>query len=156
MGSVALAPTFDKQKTYYDILGIEPDANQSEIKKAYIKLARQYHPDHNENEDNSSMVELNYIYDVLSHPDKKRAYDESFAQSTLYDFSKTKKTEVPKGEKYAYPEEVKDKSFYLKKLRTGLTVFLIIFMLYLIFYLVIKICQMYITVPDWVIKLAFS
>ena len=59
-------------KNYYDILGISRDANTDQIKKAYRKLARQYHPDVSKETDaEERMQEINVAYDTLSHNDKK-------------------------------------------------------------------------------------
>ena len=63
-------------KNYYDILGISRDANTDQIKKAYRKLARQYHPDVSKETDaEERMQEINVAYDTLSHNDKKTEYD---------------------------------------------------------------------------------
>lgn len=63
-------------KNYYDILGISREANPDQIKKAYRKLARQYHPDISKEADaEERMQEINVAYDTLSHDDKKIEYD---------------------------------------------------------------------------------
>lgn len=64
-------------KDYYDILGVAKDASQEEIRRAYRKLARQYHPDVNP-EDTSAgekFKEINEAYQVLSDPEKRKKYD---------------------------------------------------------------------------------
>ncbi len=62
---------------YYEILGVSKTSTQDEIKKAYRKLARRYHPDVNKDdpEAESKFKEINEAYEVLSDPDKRRNYD---------------------------------------------------------------------------------
>lgn len=63
-------------KEYYDILGISEDASQDEIKKAYRKKAKKYHPDSNSDEANEEKFKkINKAYDVLSDEDKRKKYD---------------------------------------------------------------------------------
>lgn len=63
---------------YYKILGVDKKASQEEIKKAYRKLAVQYHPD--KNQGNKQAEEkfklINEAYEVLSDPEKRKKYDE--------------------------------------------------------------------------------
>ncbi|SHG32255.1 DnaJ C-terminal domain-containing protein [Pedobacter caeni] len=63
---------------YYKILGIDKKASQDDIKKAYRKLARKYHPDLNPNdkEANKKFQEINEANEALSDPDKRKKYDE--------------------------------------------------------------------------------
>ncbi|MFW6269252.1 MAG: molecular chaperone DnaJ [Bacillota bacterium] len=67
-----------EKKDYYDILGVSKDASQDEIKKAYRKLAKKYHPDRNSDDPNASekFKELSEAYEVLSDPEKRRQYDQ--------------------------------------------------------------------------------
>jgi curved DNA-binding protein len=65
------------QKDYYQILGLDRDALEDEIKKAYRKLALQYHPDHhpNDSESEEKFKEIGEAYAVLSDSGKRKEYD---------------------------------------------------------------------------------
>lgn len=64
-------------KNYYDILGIDEDASQEEIKKAYRKKAKEYHPDVNPDDEQAEKKfhDLQEAYEVLSDPEKRKRYD---------------------------------------------------------------------------------
>ncbi len=65
------------KRDYYDILGVSKNASKEEIKKAYRKLALQYHPDRNKTSGaNDKFKEINEAYEVLSDPKKKATYDQ--------------------------------------------------------------------------------
>ena len=67
----------NNRKNYYSTLGINDDATQEEIKKAYRRLALKYHPDRNPKDREAEEIfkEIGEAYAVLSDPDKRRAYD---------------------------------------------------------------------------------
>ncbi|WP_019948185.1 DnaJ C-terminal domain-containing protein [Hymenobacter aerophilus] len=73
-------------KDYYKTLGVEKTATQDQIKKAYRKLARQYHPDVNPDnaEAEQKFKEANEAHEVLSDPEKRQKYDQLGADYQRY------------------------------------------------------------------------
>ena len=67
-----------EKRDYYEVLGIQKGASEEEIKKAYKKLARKYHPDMNpgDKEAEEKFKEVNEANEVLSDPEKKARYDQ--------------------------------------------------------------------------------
>jgi curved DNA-binding protein len=67
-----------KTKDYYEVLGIKRDASQDQIKQAYRKLARKFHPDLNPGDKSAEeqFKELQEAYDVLSDPENRKLYDQ--------------------------------------------------------------------------------
>ncbi|MGI6454611.1 MAG: molecular chaperone DnaJ [bacterium] len=65
------------KRDYYEVLGIRKDASKDEIKKAYRKLALQYHPDRNQGDKDAEdkFKEATEAYEVLSDPEKRAKYD---------------------------------------------------------------------------------
>ena len=66
------------KRDFYEVLGVSKTASDAEIKKAYRKLAKKYHPDSNPNDAVAAerFKEINEAYDVLSDPEKKKMYDQ--------------------------------------------------------------------------------
>ncbi len=80
-------------KSLYTTLEIAPGASEAEIKKAYRKLARQYHPDVNKDPAaEEKFKEINAAYEVLSDKDKRAKYDQygdsMFGGQNFHDFAR--------------------------------------------------------------------
>ena len=76
-----------KYKDYYAILGVERGANDDDIKKAYRKLARKYHPDVSKEQDaEEKFKEVSEAYETLKDPEKRAAYDQLGRYSTGEEF----------------------------------------------------------------------
>ncbi len=66
-----------EKRDYYEILGLKKDASKQEIKRAYRRLAKEYHPDRNKAPDaETKFKEVQEAYDILSDDKKKAAYDQ--------------------------------------------------------------------------------
>ena len=67
-----------EKRDYYEVLGVSKTASEDEIKKAFRKLAKKYHPDanpDNKKEAEAKFKEVNEAYETLSDPQKRKTYD---------------------------------------------------------------------------------
>ena len=66
------------KRDYYEVLGVEKNADEAALKKAYRQLAKKYHPDTNpgDKEAEAKFKEASEAYAVLSDPEKRRQYDQ--------------------------------------------------------------------------------
>lgn len=92
---------------YYQILGIDKTASEKEIKNAYRKLARKYHPDLNPNdaEANKKFQQLNEANEVLSDPEKRKKYDkygENWQHGEAYEQARQQSRQQPGSQQYSY------------------------------------------------------
>ena len=78
-------------KDYYQVLGVPRDADEKQIKSAYRKLARKYHPDANTGEPDTEerFKEINEAYEVLKDPEKRSKYDRFGADWERYQHAET-------------------------------------------------------------------
>ena len=92
---------FNSVKNYYEILGVNVDSSTAEIKSAYRKLARKYHPDINKEPDAiEKFKDITLAYETLSNPQKREQYN------ILQGFFKSEKqtTSSQKAEEEYWPE----------------------------------------------------
>ena len=64
------------KKDYYEVLGVDKNASQADIKSAFRKLAKKYHPDNKETGDEAKFKEIGEAYAVLSDENKRKQYDQ--------------------------------------------------------------------------------
>ncbi|MDZ7318248.1 MAG: DnaJ domain-containing protein [candidate division KSB1 bacterium] len=76
-------------KNYYEILGVAPDCTQDEIKKAYRKLARSYHPDTCGGGDSSRFRSVQEAYENIGDSEKRAAYDRQLNAENTQSFAAT-------------------------------------------------------------------
>ncbi len=95
-------------KTHYDTLGIAPNSSKEEIKKAFIKLAKKYHPDRNP-ENSDVFTDITAAYEVLGNESNRAEYDRKFAKGTHSEFFRA--------ESRNRQRDYSDSFFYNKKSR---------------------------------------
>ena len=67
----------ENKRDYYEVLGVSKTATKEEIKSAYRKLAKEYHPDNNKSPDaEKKFMEIQEAYDVLKDDQKRKTYDQ--------------------------------------------------------------------------------
>ena len=77
-------------KNYYEILGVDITATQEEIRKAYYKQARKYHPDNNPRQDTTNMMQqITLAYNTLSNEESKKQYDATLKRNSRTSFNNT-------------------------------------------------------------------
>lgn len=101
-------------RSYYDILEVEPNANQSTIRTAYLRLSLKHHPDKNqgnEKEAKAKFIEIGRAYETLSDPQNRAMYDERLQSGGFRSFMPNFTT-PGSFQKYsdAYDETRKEKS----------------------------------------------
>jgi len=74
---------------YYEVLEISRYANQREIKSAFRRLARRYHPDRNSTVSDDIMKNINIAFEILSDPGKRQQYDESLVGEIQRKFARS-------------------------------------------------------------------
>lgn len=94
-------------KNYYTILGVKNTASLEEIKLAFRKLAKKYHPDKNqENKSTEAFFkEVQEAYAILSNNEKRRKYDQKFSYSSRYQELRNKTYTPYTGNAYHYAQQ---------------------------------------------------
>jgi curved DNA-binding protein CbpA len=94
-------------KNYYIILGVKNTASSEEIKQAFRKLAKQYHPDknHGNNSAEEFFKEIQEAYAVLSDQEKRKKYDLKFVYANNYQQIKNKSHTPYTGNAYQYAQQ---------------------------------------------------
>ena len=79
----------NKNKDYYELLGIDKNSTEKEIKLAYRKLAKKYHPDLNKTDPHAKekFIEIKEAYDTLINPEKRKIYNQLINNPHTFDWS---------------------------------------------------------------------
>ena len=104
---------------YYQILGVERTASQADIKRAYRRLARKYHPDLHPDDPaaKAKFQQVNEANEVLSDPEKRRRYDDyGLHWRQAEEMEKQRRTAQGKGPRA--PQSTLDKTAYPRGCRT--------------------------------------
>lgn len=101
---------------YYKILGISKTASEADIKKAYRKLARKYHPDLNTNDKiaEAKFKEINEANEVLSHPENRKKYDqygENWKDAEAYERAKEQQSRQSQRRSYGGGQRYREEDF---------------------------------------------
>lgn len=101
---------------YYKILGVPKTASESDIKKAYRKLARKYHPDLNPNDKiaEAKFKETNEANEVLSHPENRKKYDqygENWKDAEAYERAKQQQSRQSQQRNYGGGQTYREQDF---------------------------------------------
>ena len=96
----------DKNKDHYKTLNLQRNASIKEIKIAYRRLARKYHPDRNSNVSDDIMKNINIAFEILSDPEKRKQHDKTLLDNFAKDYD-----EANKNFKYKRNFDYKNKHF---------------------------------------------
>jgi DnaJ-class molecular chaperone len=102
-------------RNYYEILGVDKDATQEQIKKAYRELALKYHPDRNRSPDATQKTqEINEAYAVLINEDSRKMYDRVGSEN-FFDFSFNPESDPEYAKMYERYSRAKKRAENLRK-----------------------------------------
>jgi molecular chaperone DnaJ len=73
----------ERPKDYYRLLGVDRDASEDVIRRAYRRLARQYHPDRGKGSSTEAFQELQAAYETLADADRRRRYDDTLREGEV-------------------------------------------------------------------------
>ena len=108
-----------KDANHYQILEISPSASQGQIKQAYRRLAKRFHPDCGEAANHGQIILINAAYEVLGDPERRRTYDRQFISN--YPSAQRQQREAKAQEYYQHRRKAAQKTeiifdFWLKEI----------------------------------------